>query len=66
MAERYFTLYKNKFKSDRNTWDSAIYEMQISTWAYTKKARLVDTVTPIEMRDLKASIVSTTFSPHRQ
>lgn len=53
MSERYFTLYQHTFQGDRFNVDIAEYEMQISTWSYTKKAQLVPTPEPLSLMDLK-------------
>ena len=57
MAERYFSMYQNVFRGARNNAEQSIYEMQISSYGYTKAARKVPIPEPLQMRDLKASVL---------
>lgn len=58
MSERYYTMYAHNFAGEhKKLSERAEYEMQISSYGYTAAARKVDVPDPIQMRDLKASVL---------
>ena len=58
MVERQFTLLRNSYPAMRGGLEYAEYEMQLSSWGYTQKARAVDHPEELTLKDIKASFSS--------
>ena len=54
-TERSYPLHGHSFRGENNICERSVYEMQISTYGYTEKARKVEYPEPLLLRDLKAS-----------
>ena len=64
MVERHYTLLQTCYNGMRGELETAEYEMQLSTWGFTKKARLVDECDPIGIKDIKVICLRAIAGPN--